>query len=71
MKEGQTVIDDNELVEFLKLGNNNITTDTAKYFHLNFQEESIPQPYSYLMLISKMHLDSSIINDLKNQFFFN
>jgi len=71
MKEGQTVIDDNELLDFLKLGNNSITTHTAKYFHLNFQEESIPQSCSYLMLISKIHLGSSIINDLKNQFFFN
>jgi hypothetical protein len=71
MKEGQTVIDDNELLDFLKLGNNNITTHTAKYFHLNFQEESIPKSCSYLMLISKIHLGSSIINDLKNQFFFN
>ena len=71
MKEGQTVIDDNELLNFLKLGNNNITTQTAKYYHLNFQEDSIPQSSSCLMVIIKIHLGSSIINDLENQFFFN
>jgi hypothetical protein len=71
MKEGQTVLDDNELLDFLKLGNDNINICTAKYFHLNFQEDSIPESSSYLMLISNIHLGSSIINDLKNQFFSN
>jgi hypothetical protein len=53
-REGQTILDDNELMQFLKAGN---ITQTFKYFHLNLIQQGVSTSYSYLMYISKDPVD--------------
>jgi len=62
MTDGQTVLDDNELVEYLRAGSNTTefeedTIKTFKAFHFNLVKKGGLRTYSYWMLISNISSD--------------
>jgi hypothetical protein len=74
MTEGQTVLDDNELMEYLRAGSNTTefeedTIKTFKAFHFNLIKKVGSHTYSYRMLISNIHLNDQKIKQFKSRFF--
>jgi hypothetical protein len=56
----QTILDENELPEFLKVGGKNNDNLTSKCSYHGLEKELIQELFSYLMLISKNPFADSI-----------